>query len=214
MECLFIKNKYTTWYYNIVNNAKSRTLKRYSEQHHIIPRSLGGNDNNDNLVRLTPKEHYVCHALLPKMLEGVARYKMLCAFNMMHVGHDGRRYTSQLYEYYKIKFYKEHRKRMQGHKRSSESRLKQSLKTRGKPWSEKARQVKRNKPTAKPVLVYKKDSKEFVGQWESISLCAKDLNIDVTTVWKICANKPSRPAPNGKVYPMRSHKGYTFKYKD
>ena len=43
---LFIANKYTRWYYDIVNHAKTRILdaNQYVEKHHIIPRSLGGNN--------------------------------------------------------------------------------------------------------------------------------------------------------------------------
>lgn len=37
------------------------------EQHHIIPRSFGGSDDNDNLVELTLREHYIAHLLLYKI---------------------------------------------------------------------------------------------------------------------------------------------------
>jgi hypothetical protein len=36
----------------------------YYERHHIIPRCLGGNDANNNLVLLTAREHFICHKLL------------------------------------------------------------------------------------------------------------------------------------------------------
>ena len=52
---MFLKNKYSTCYFNIVNRAKSRLLEEntYIENHHIIPKSLGGNNSKDNLVKLT-----------------------------------------------------------------------------------------------------------------------------------------------------------------
>jgi 5-methylcytosine-specific restriction endonuclease McrA len=31
----------------------------YTETHHIIPRSLGGIDSENNLIKLTAKEHYI-----------------------------------------------------------------------------------------------------------------------------------------------------------
>lgn len=34
------------------------------ETHHIIPKSFGGSDNEDNLINLTLREHYVAHLLL------------------------------------------------------------------------------------------------------------------------------------------------------
>lgn len=32
--------------------------------HHILPRSMGGLDTNENKVSLTPKEHYIAHRIL------------------------------------------------------------------------------------------------------------------------------------------------------
>lgn len=214
MEC-FINNKYTRTYHKIITNAQQRDISPdFVERHHIVPRALGGSDDTDNIVSLTPREHYICHALLPKMVEGAAIHKMYAAFNMMHVDRYGNRYTGKLYEYYKIKFYRHHSEAQKGKKRSMESRRKQSETTKGRPWSKRAREVVRDKPTAKPVLVYKKDDGSFVGEWESVSLCGTELGCDITTIWKICEGKPSRPAPNGDVYPMKSHKGYTFRYRD
>lgn len=78
---MFITNKYYKVYYNIINRAMSRTLDKdtYSEKHHIIPKSLGGNNDKDNIAVLTAKEHFICHLLLPKMTEGTERKRMLHA---------------------------------------------------------------------------------------------------------------------------------------
>ena len=76
---MFIENKYTKWYYQIIDNRKANTLSEYTEKHHIIPRSLGGNNNLDNLVSLTPREHYICHLLLSKMVSGDNKRKMTFA---------------------------------------------------------------------------------------------------------------------------------------
>ena len=75
---IFINNKYTNWYNSIINNAKNRTITGYTENHHIIPRSLNGTNTSENLVRLTAREHFVCHLLLTKMTVGNARYKIIC----------------------------------------------------------------------------------------------------------------------------------------
>lgn len=72
----FIPNKYTRWYYSIISNAKTRQLPGYIERHHIIPKSLGGSDCKSNIVKLTAKEHFVCHYLLVKMVTGSAKKKM------------------------------------------------------------------------------------------------------------------------------------------
>jgi len=72
-------NKYNTWYNNITENAKTRTVEGYVERHHIIPRSLGGLDSKENLADLTAREHFICHWLLTKMHTGEAKAKMIHA---------------------------------------------------------------------------------------------------------------------------------------
>jgi 5-methylcytosine-specific restriction endonuclease McrA len=67
---MYLQNKYTRIYNSIIEQAKSRTLSGYTETHHIIPKSLGGSNNADNLVPLTAREHFICHRLLTKMTEG------------------------------------------------------------------------------------------------------------------------------------------------
>jgi len=95
---VFIQNKYTNWYYSIIENAKTRVLPEgtYTETHHIIPASfykehnrkgrigwLEGNPNSpDNLVDLTAREHFACHWLLTKMTDGEAKMKMFHSFNL------------------------------------------------------------------------------------------------------------------------------------
>lgn len=59
--------QYQKIYDALVLRGQSRNLDGYAERHHIIPRCLGGSDLPDNLVRLTPEEHYVAHQLLTKI---------------------------------------------------------------------------------------------------------------------------------------------------
>lgn len=68
MSAMYLTNKYTRWYHNIIQRAQIRINLGYTEKHHIIPKSLGGSDAKDNLVRLTAREHFVCHWLLTKMV--------------------------------------------------------------------------------------------------------------------------------------------------
>jgi len=84
---MYLQNKYTKWYYNIIDNANSRKISEgYFEQHHIIPKSIGGSNSPNNLVNLLPKEHFICHLLLTKMVDGINRRKMWYASYMMIVG--------------------------------------------------------------------------------------------------------------------------------
>lgn len=80
-----LKNKYSNWYFSLTETRKDRVTDEYTETHHIIPRSLGGDNCNENLVRLTPREHFIAHWLLSKMFEGDAKMRMGFAFHMMFV---------------------------------------------------------------------------------------------------------------------------------
>jgi hypothetical protein len=77
---------YARIYYRIIENRLANPLNGYTESHHIIPKSLGGSDSKDNLVRLSAREHFICHWLLVKMYKTNKRsyYKMVKALNMMY----------------------------------------------------------------------------------------------------------------------------------
>ena len=94
---IFIDNKYTRWYYNIITCAKLRTITGYTEKHHIRPKSCGGDNSKDNLVKLTAKEHFICHLLLTKMVDGHSRHKMVYAFHGLKAKQPGQnRHSSKL----------------------------------------------------------------------------------------------------------------------
>jgi len=106
-----IENKYSRWYEQLINKARNRgTIDGYTETHHVIPRSLGGDNTKQNLVKLTAREHYVAHALLWKMkLPGVAGSKMAFAFNTfirkMHVNNEhSYNISSRIYESFRIHY--------------------------------------------------------------------------------------------------------------
>ena len=116
-----IENKYTKLYYKITSNAKQRITEGYTELHHIIPQSMGGSNDKENLVDLTAREHFICHWLLIKMTEGEDRSKMLYALNGMKAENRyQQRYhtkiTARVYEKYRIEHAENHSKRMKGRK--------------------------------------------------------------------------------------------------
>lgn len=77
-------NKYETWYASITKRGQYRHIDSYTESHHIIPKSLGGNDDPTNITKLTAREHFICHWLLTKIhREGEAHWKMLNAIRIM-----------------------------------------------------------------------------------------------------------------------------------
>lgn len=80
---MFLDNKYTRWYYQIVDNAKHRPVTGYTESHHIVPKCMGGRDTKDNRIDLTAREHALCHWLLTKMTSGIDRGKMFYALRCL-----------------------------------------------------------------------------------------------------------------------------------
>ena len=116
---MFKDNKYTALYTSLTTRAKGRVLTEYTERHHIIPQSLGGSNEKDNLVDLTAREHFICHWLLIKMTEGEDRSKMLYALNGMRAGNRfQQRYsssiTARVYERYRIEHAANHSLTMKG----------------------------------------------------------------------------------------------------
>lgn len=105
---MFIQNKYTTWYYDIINKAKSenrvKSKDQYYESHHIIPKSLGGNNTKENLVLLTAREHFIIHWLLTKMVIVENKMKMFFAFYNMSRNNkkQKRNLTSRQFEICKL----------------------------------------------------------------------------------------------------------------
>jgi hypothetical protein len=76
---IFINNKYTTWYFNLISKAQTRSISGYTEKHHIIPKCLGGDNSSTNLVHLTAREHFVCHRMLTKMVDPSVKHKLVFA---------------------------------------------------------------------------------------------------------------------------------------
>jgi hypothetical protein len=72
----------------IVSNP---TYEGYTENHHIIPRCIGGEET----VSLSARQHFVCHWLLTKMTKGELRCKMIFAFSKMcFQDNNGNRYIN------------------------------------------------------------------------------------------------------------------------
>ena len=94
---IYHDNKYTKWYYNIINAAKTQNREKgngvYYEKHHILPKCLCPeladlSENPSNGVLLTAREHYICHWLLTKMVSGFDKSKMYLSF--VRTCHNGK----------------------------------------------------------------------------------------------------------------------------
>ncbi len=110
---MFLNNKYSRWYHNIINTACQAQRQKYNEsyfeEHHIIPKCMNGTNKKENLVLLTAREHFICHILLYKMVEekSIIYFKLLNAilyFKGENNKKNQKRYiNSRLYEHIKRK---------------------------------------------------------------------------------------------------------------
>jgi hypothetical protein len=167
---------YQRLYNNIIKNRKINplSLNEYGEIHHIIPKSLGGTDETINLIRLTAREHYICHLLLSEMYkkETFEWYKMNHAFQMMNLnGNKQNRYfNSRIYELKKIDFKKTmswaqsgNKNSQYGKKKSDETKekIRTSINKRlGKENNITAKQIK-NLKRQKEIEFYTVDGKYY-----------------------------------------------------
>lgn len=108
---------YKLHYEKLIKKAQSRSILKniYRESHHIIPRSIGGNDEKTNLVELFPEEHLLAHLLLVKIYP--CSKSLLYAANMMaHCnGNDSQYRTStKTYGWLRRKYSKMMQERMEG----------------------------------------------------------------------------------------------------
>jgi hypothetical protein len=158
---------YLKVYCNLIRKAENRTPPEgYIERHHTFPKSIYG--NNDRVVVLTGREHYIAHALLEKIY--IKRYGLKDQKTIkMTYAHSGMKgncgYTnSTLYEgarkrrsdnmkgkpwYIPTEKHKEEmRQRRLGTKASEETKQKMSEARKGKklgPFSEKHKENLRGK---------------------------------------------------------------------
>ena len=219
---MYLQNKYTSCYNNIITTAKSRastrltakTLLGYVERHHIIPNSMGGSNSKENLVYLTAREHFICHRLLTKMVTGKAYHQMTKAVHCMTLKtrHQQRyKITARLFEQLRIKASIAMSVLTKGKIVSTETRKKQSIARKGKPTGRKGipmtkaqkekLSIAHTGKTISPVTVAKilesrKDYKHSDETKQKISESNKGKIVIVTeeTKQKISASLKGRPS--------------------
>lgn len=78
---------YLKIYNSIVERGKNRIITGYTETHHIIPKCIGGTDDTWNLVKLTAREHFICHLLLCEIYPKNSKLRF-ALWNMCNVKRD------------------------------------------------------------------------------------------------------------------------------
>jgi len=86
---------YLKVYDALISKAKKRTgCNEYQEIHHIMPKSMGGSNESNNLVSLTSREHFIAHVLLAHIFNN---NQMSSALIIMK-GRKNGYFNSRLYE--------------------------------------------------------------------------------------------------------------------
>ena len=86
----------------IESRPKDRKKTRngvYLERHHILPKSLGGSNEKDNIIILTAKEHFIAHLILWKCYGGPMAQALYYMMNKKSTtGRHGSVLSSRQYE--------------------------------------------------------------------------------------------------------------------
>lgn len=117
--------------------------EEYKERHHIIPKCLGGKDEESNLIDLYAREHFEAHRLLA--LENSENAGLQCAWHMMckcNTSKFNKRYMSTPEEYEELKntFSNAMSMLMSGRKFTQAHKDKISNAKKGKAMSEEAKE--------------------------------------------------------------------------
>lgn len=80
-------------YNKFIESLKDQEVSDIMEVHHIVPKSMGGTNDKSNLIKLTPRQHYIAHWMLWKAYGG----KMAQAFFFFNNYHE-KRISSKAYE--------------------------------------------------------------------------------------------------------------------
>lgn len=121
---------YLKHYTLLVEKAKREMRNKggevYYEKHHIIPKSVGGTNEDSNLVLLTGKEHFIAHLLLPQIYPHEPKLKMAFWFmcNQQGRGRQSERHTPTARQYAdaKLAFIEAQRELKKGSKNPEQSK--------------------------------------------------------------------------------------------
>lgn len=197
---------YTEFINNIlVTRGRFNCGDRYHERHHIIPKCLNGNDDENNLIDLYAHEHFVAHKLLA--IENPNNDKLIYAWHMMAFVRDENqdRYELSPEEYEEVKqaFSKIHGKivssKLKGHKVSAETRAKISENHNyaygedhhmfGRRHTESAIEKMRLAATGRPSSRRNRQQVycvELNRTFEDATAAAKELSLDSSGILKCC----------------------------
>lgn len=202
---------YQKIYNQIIKRAKNRELNGYTEKHHIVPKCLGGNYDKENLVRLTAREHFLCHKILCKIHPN--NNKLWYALWLMAIGKK-KKYINQYnisskeYEYLRINFINNitGRKKPQGFGKGKKitwgNKISESLKGKPKPegFNKNNSKLKGRLINNKPILQFNKNG-DFMQEWNSAKEAERHYNMSNNCINSCLKEK------------TKTSGGYIWKYK-
>lgn len=121
---------YAAHYNRLIARARHRILTVYRERHHVVPRCIGGSNDRENIVALTPEEHFVAHQLLVKMHPG--NFALVWSASCMTGATSRMQRSNKLYGWLRRRFAQMVSERHTGCARSAEARAKMSAAHLGK----------------------------------------------------------------------------------
>ena len=153
---------YKKIYDSLIQRTHGRKKRRgvYFENHHIVPKCIGGTDEKTNLVLLTAEEHWVAHLLLVKMYPNVPQLVYACqAMSMVGSNRMGRT-TNKMFGWIRRKYAESVSIRQQGVLKPQEVRDKISKTLKGRiPEHQKLQNVSKQPEVAKKISESKKGKK-------------------------------------------------------
>ena len=181
---------YQKHYDALIERARHRTISGYSEQHHVVPKCLGGDDSVDNLVRLTAEEHYVAHQLLVKIHPDNS--KLIYAACLMSHSPIGERINNKMFGWLKRKLSKLQSEKFSGRSWTLEqnasrsetvkrqwadpaARAKKVAAMSGKTWSPERRAAKSASMLGKPGRVWTQEQKDKLSRTKKQAFLTQQL---------------------------------------
>jgi hypothetical protein len=208
---IYYRMNYQKIYDQIIEKAKTRVLEGYKEKHHILPKCLGGDNEKNNLVELTAREHFLVHRLLCEIYPN--NNKLWYALWLMIVGKNRQKslspyvMSSRTYEKVKLEFINRikgvSKPSNKGRKVTWGDKISKSLKGKPKPegFLKDSSKLKNRLINNKPVMQYDKQG-NFIKEWNSAKEAERYYNMSNN-----CINSCLREK-------TKTSGGYVWKYKN
>lgn len=199
---------YDRHYQSLINKAKLRDYRvlSYYEVHHVKPRSEGGTQEIENLVKLTAREHFLAHWLLyridPTIKSRAFSFWRMCRGKGKCPDEEWPTISSRCYEEARKAHSKAISAALLGVKKSPEHAKKVGLAVKGKKRTEEQKQklrkphnvseegkkiltqniLKTVEKRKKKVIMLHKETLDNIKEFNSLSDAAKFVNLDSSNI--------------------------------